>query len=812
MNGEITPKTAARGASPVQERGAASCANERMTENIVRDSMKESLKETPGATIWEQSSQNQSIQDCLKSASKFGRGAGRPEFIVGFEKDQDFLIVVECKANAADHEGDLRSAIGGAQHYAKHLSRKYNVLAIAVSGTDRASLRVSHFWHFKGDDQFDSDPAFGAKLLPLGDYLKGYNQHPRVVNRAMGDMLLFTKDLNARMHALSVLSPDRSLLVSAILMALEDKGFAQSYASRTSAQTLLRDIKNTMLENMKSAGLHPSTYDAIAKSYDFIDEPSKTVKLREGRVLVDLVRDIYESAHSFNRTHEYHDMLGHLYVEFLRYSNSDKGLGIVLTPPHITQLAMELVRVLPDDVVYDNCAGTGGFLVSAMKKMVADAKGDQKKIEKIKSKGLVGVEFQSNIAALLGSNMFIHGDGRSNVIQGDCFSAEVVENVQKYKPTVGFLNPPFYTSTKLNDEMEFALNNMDILQLGGRCVVLMPMQCALATSGKRLALKKEILEKHTLEGVLSLPDEIFHNSNVGVVTCMAIFTAHRPHPPGYKTWFGLCKDDGFVIKKPLGRCDFARAWEEIKKEWVQRYHNREGAFKFSTTREVTAKDDWCAEAYIDTDYSQMMDVGVPVAVREYATFLVGREIAKRLPARPEELDEYQLSSKPAAAGEVMLPPVEKWGHYPIKHLFVVSGTTTTPLPTLEAIGEGEHPYVTTQATNNGVAGHFNHCTEAGGVITVDSAVLGFSSYHSAAFSASDHVEKLTPKFEMNPHLAMFMVAALNANRFRYSYGRKASQTRLKTMTLGLPAAMDGNPDYDLMERYVRSLPFSATIS
>ena len=49
-----------------------------------------------------------------------------------------------------------------------------------------------------------------------------------------------------------------------------------------------------------------------------------------------------ENINLFMKTYRYHDVLGQFYIEFLRYANNDKGLGIVLTPPHITELFSEL--------------------------------------------------------------------------------------------------------------------------------------------------------------------------------------------------------------------------------------------------------------------------------------------------------------------------------------------------------------------------------------------------------------------------------------------------------------------------------------
>jgi len=59
----------------------------------------------------------------------------------------------------------------------------------------------------------------------------------------------------------------------------------------------------------------------------------------------------------------------------------------------------------------DNCAGTGGFLISAMQKMVKDSAGDNVKESEIKRKQIIGIELQDDIFTLLCSNMYIHGDG-----------------------------------------------------------------------------------------------------------------------------------------------------------------------------------------------------------------------------------------------------------------------------------------------------------------------------------------------------------------------------------------------------------------
>ena len=155
--------------------------------------------------------------------------------------------------------------------------------------------------------------------------------------------------------------------------------------------------------------------------------------------------------------------------------------------------------------------------------------------------------------------------------------------------------------------------------------------------------------------------------------------------------------------------------------------------------------------------------------------------------------------------------VKEWKKFKIKELFDVVGSKTTPINKLEEYGDGIYPYVTTQSKNNAVAGTYDYYTEEGNVLTVDSAVLGYCSYQQFNFSASDHVEKLIPKFKMNKYIALFFVALINMENFRYNYGIKYNQTRIKETIINVPVNKDNNPDYEYMENYIKSLPYGDKI-
>lgn len=203
----------------------------------------------------------------------------------------------------------------------------------------------------------------------------------------------------------------------------------------------------------------------------------------------------------------------------------------------------------------------------------------------------------------------------------------------------------------------------------------------------------------------------------------------------------------------------------------------------------------------------------------------GRQANKTL----DNLLVPSIEEIPLWVEQVEIPPIPSENPYHQKNLllkdrdckwfvctdiFDIEGTKTTPLIELKKIGEGKYPYITTQAKaiNNGVEGYFNHYTEEGNVLCIDSAVIGYCSYQEMNFSASDHVEKLTLKNKtLNTFIALFLVTIFNLELYKYSYGRGRSKERLQVEKIFLPVDNESNPDWQFMEDYIKSLPYSYSL-
>ena len=194
---------------------------------------------------------------------------------------------------------------------------------------------------------------------------------------------------------------------------------------------------------------------------------------------------------------------------------------------------VRLARLSVNDVVLDTCAGSGGFLMEAMETMIALAKGDEQTITDIKEKQLIGFEIDSVLFALACSNMFLHGDGRTNLLyrsslldetQGGIVNnsdKELLEYIRSMKPTRVIINPPYEN----NNPIKFTIQALNYLEPGGKLVIIMPTPTLTHNQG---GLTEKVLSMAKLEYVIKMPNKLFSEQKRTVNTSIFGFTK-TPH-------------------------------------------------------------------------------------------------------------------------------------------------------------------------------------------------------------------------------------------------------------------------------------------
>ncbi|QBR71134.1 methyltransferase [Beijerinckiaceae bacterium] len=608
-------------------------ANERITEDYVRHHFKNDPLFS-AIKLDEQKASVAKAKACLVNASKALTGKiGSPEFIISIPAFPDDIIVVECKADSKFHEstdGDNPAtyAVDGVLHYSAFLSKQYNVIAIAVSGSNLAKLKISSFYQKMGQADVSNETP---ELLDIFSYIARFQGEAQAKSVESGEITKTAIDLNFELNDYSIVEYERCTLVSAVLLALQDPAFKASYKEKARskklqpmptrlAQFIVSSITSVLRDNDiddERVASMIGEYEKI-KSHAIAKSPQikkkKASEQQDNYVLRDITEKLEKSVLPLiTMGDKGYDVLGRFYREFIRYAGTDKKTGLVLTPQHITEFFCDVVSLNVNDVVVDTCCGSGGFLISAMKHMLELAGANQKKRRAIRENQLIGIERRTDMFTFACSNMMMSGDGKSHIYQGDSFANDEKARIRSLKPTVGFLNPPYDVGE--DGQLEFIENALSTLQQGGRCCAVVQMSCVTSANARTIAVRERLLKQHTLLGVFTMPDDLFHP--VGVITCVVVFEAKKPHPKGFKSFFGYFKNDGFQKTKHMGRVNKGQ-WEAIKAHWISLYLNREKEVGLSVLQAVTAQDEWCAEAYMETDYSKLTIEDFAKTVRDYA--------------------------------------------------------------------------------------------------------------------------------------------------------------------------------------------------
>ena len=179
------------------------------------------------------------IQRVLERASKRGTGKiGKPDLIIRPQAGGNLLLVIECKADPKDHESKNQDcpethAVDGALHYAGHLAKDFDVIAIGVSGQSEDALSVTSYRQRKGEKKAQllvSEHGVVQQLLEFAEYERLLSFEPTNRLEAIKDLMTYSRELHNYMRDNAKLAEaEKPLLVSAALIALQNRAFEGDY-------------------------------------------------------------------------------------------------------------------------------------------------------------------------------------------------------------------------------------------------------------------------------------------------------------------------------------------------------------------------------------------------------------------------------------------------------------------------------------------------------------------------------------------------------------------------------------------------------
>ncbi|WP_025803530.1 N-6 DNA methylase, partial [Campylobacter corcagiensis] len=796
------------------------------TDFWVRDLLKEAdIKfDAQGSCIKE-------IDDALKTASKRGTGkVGFPEFIAVVK---DFLIVIENKADVSFHvkkdeknlidesvSSILNYAVNGALFYAKHLAKHTNfkkIIAIGISGNEKrhriSPIFVNERGHFTQlSENINTLMNFSQNNIDEY-YISEILKEKTDFEKDREEILKETKELHEDLRNYgNIQDKDKPLIVSGILLALKEIEFGNFSLDSLVGDKYKTDgakIYDAIADNLNRANVSPEVKkDKLLSQFLVIKDTAKINEINQtlGKTPLKhyaefLYKNIYQNIR-FTRNSE--DYLGLFYGEFMSYSGGDgQSLGIILTPPHITELFCDLLDIKADDRILDPCCGTAGFLIAAMHKMLTQTD-DVILKNNIKKNQLFGVELQSYMFTIATTNMILRGDGKSNLENFDFLTKNSFELQKQWYPNIGMMNPPYSQGSKQNPnlyEIAFTEHLLNSVTKGGKVAVIVPQSSVTGKTKEEKNIKANILKYHTLEGVITLNKNTFYG--VGTNPCIAIFTAGISHNKDKICKFINFEDDGYEVAKHIGLIKTPNAKD--KKQYLLDvwFDKIKAPTKFCAQTTIEADDEWLHSFYYFNDEIPNLE-DFQKTIADYLTFEVnmithGREY---LFENSENLQKDLPLCKKLSLDDC------KWGEFLVGELFekIEKGKCNNQNKQTISSNKGIY-YLSATNNNNGVSDFVekNSLTQNGNCIMFVNQGDGGAGY--SVYQNNDFISTTSNSFGyakwVNKFTGLFISTILSKFKQKYSFGYGRTENRLKKDKILLPIDKNGKPDYKFMENFIK---------
>jgi type I restriction enzyme M protein len=273
------------------------------------------------------------------------------------------------------------------------------------------------------------------------------------------------------------------------------------------------------------------------------------------------------------------DVQGDLYEYLLSKLNSAGRNGQFRTPRHIIRMMVQMVDPKPKERIGDLAAGTCGFLVNAYEyileqhsepdekgkpQLIGDLLSDEER-EFLQTEAITAYDNDSGMTMLrIGSmNLMLHGIKHPRFFYMDTLSKSFED--QKSLDVV-LMNPPFKGKMDESDinptlptkckktELLFLHLILRVLDMGGRCAVIVPDGVLFGSSNQHQEIRKKLIEENRLDGVVSMPSGVF-KPYAGVSTAILLFTRGGTTD---KIWFYDMDHDGFSLddkRQPVAEND-----------------------------------------------------------------------------------------------------------------------------------------------------------------------------------------------------------------------------------------------------------------
>lgn len=276
------------------------------------------------------------------------------------------------------------------------------------------------------------------------------------------------------------------------------------------------------------------------------------------------------------------DVQGDLYEYMLdKLATSGKN-GQFRTPAQIRNMMVCLIEPTPDSKICDPACGTAGFLISSAEFIRSRYENvmTSEQWDHFAGDMFSGFDMDKTMLRISAMNLMLHSITTPTIEYRDSVS-KTNDIAEEYD--IVLANPPFAGTIDkegVSDDLKRVCNTtktellfialfLRMLKKGGRCACIVPDGVLFGTTKAHQSLRKELIENHKLQAVISMPSGVFKPYS-GVSTAVLVFTKTGAGGTD-KVWFYDMNADGFSLddkRNPVAENDIP--------DILARFHNLAG--------------------------------------------------------------------------------------------------------------------------------------------------------------------------------------------------------------------------------------------
>ena len=397
------------------------------------------------------------------------------------------------------------------------------------------------------------------------------------------------------------------------------------------AEIMYQSVQGELFPFIKR--LHSDNESTYAKYMD-----DAIFKIPTPRLLEQIITALDELYALIDKQDDRKDARGDLYEYLLSKLTTAGTNGQFRTPRHIIRMMVELLDLHPGDLICDPACGTSGFLVSAgeylKEKFLEDIFYNKDAKAHYDNAMFTGYDMDRTMLRIGAMNMMTHGIGNPHIIYKDSLSDQ---NADSGKYTKILANPPFkgsldydIVSTDLvkvaktkKTELLFLALFLRMLKNGGRCASIVPDGVLFGSSKAHVDIRKEIVENHRLEAIISMPSGVF-KPYAGVSTAVIVFTKTGAGGTD-EVWFYDMQSDGYSLddkRTELATSDIPDIVERFKNPSGERGRERTEQSFFVHKDEIVNNgydlsiNKYKQSAYVEEEYPHPREILAEINVLE----------------------------------------------------------------------------------------------------------------------------------------------------------------------------------------------------